>query len=369
MAAGLAERERLRDLFGRHVGTSVAQRGAAPTASPSAARCARSPRCSSTSPAPPRWCAAPAPRRWSACSTASSRWWSMTVEAEGGLVNKFEGDAALCVFGAPAEHADPAGAALRAARRIGDGVRDGRRGRRRRRGLLRAGVGRPGRRRQPAGVHGDRRPGERGRPAHRAGQGAPLPRRRQRGRPSRRPRRTPSGRTGSPTPRSGCAGATRSPAPGCAPLGDRGALLRRPPAAQGGHADGERQVAPRLSAPPITALAPGLVAEATTPARKLPIAGPPAPTTDSAALTRPRNRSGVAVCTSAVRKTTLSTSATPASTSQPRVARQGLREPEPDQRPTPDGGGDEHRPAQRAGVRDPAGERRRRGSRRPPARR
>jgi adenylate cyclase len=46
-----------------------------------------------------------------------------TVEAEGGLVNKFEGDAALCVFGAPADHPDPAGAALRAARRICAGVR------------------------------------------------------------------------------------------------------------------------------------------------------------------------------------------------------------------------------------------------------
>jgi adenylate cyclase len=46
------------------------------------------------------------------------------VEAENGLVNKFEGDAALCVFGAPADHADPAGAALRAARRICDAVRD-----------------------------------------------------------------------------------------------------------------------------------------------------------------------------------------------------------------------------------------------------
>jgi adenylate cyclase len=45
------------------------------------------------------------------------------VEAEGGLVNKFEGDAALCVFGAPAELPDPAAAALRAARRIADVVR------------------------------------------------------------------------------------------------------------------------------------------------------------------------------------------------------------------------------------------------------
>jgi adenylate cyclase len=40
------------------------------------------------------------------------------VEGEGGLVNKFEGDAALCVFGAPAASVDPAGDALRAARRL-----------------------------------------------------------------------------------------------------------------------------------------------------------------------------------------------------------------------------------------------------------
>jgi adenylate cyclase len=40
------------------------------------------------------------------------------VEAEGGLVNKFEGDAALCVFGAPVVCQDCAGDALRAARRL-----------------------------------------------------------------------------------------------------------------------------------------------------------------------------------------------------------------------------------------------------------
>ncbi|UOY04002.1 adenylate/guanylate cyclase domain-containing protein [Blastococcus sp. PRF04-17] len=39
------------------------------------------------------------------------------------MVNKFEGDAALCVFGAPTDHPDPAGAALRSARRICDAVR------------------------------------------------------------------------------------------------------------------------------------------------------------------------------------------------------------------------------------------------------
>jgi adenylate cyclase len=44
------------------------------------------------------------------------------VESNGGMVNKFEGDAALCVFGAPVPLDDPATAALRAARRIRDDV-------------------------------------------------------------------------------------------------------------------------------------------------------------------------------------------------------------------------------------------------------
>jgi class 3 adenylate cyclase len=55
-----------------------------------------------------------------------NRFFSIVVEAiedAGGLVNKFEGDAALCVFGAPTDHDDPAGAALQAARRICDAVR------------------------------------------------------------------------------------------------------------------------------------------------------------------------------------------------------------------------------------------------------
>jgi adenylate cyclase len=40
------------------------------------------------------------------------------TEGEGGLVNKFEGDAALCVFGAPVVCADPAADALRTARNL-----------------------------------------------------------------------------------------------------------------------------------------------------------------------------------------------------------------------------------------------------------
>lgn len=41
-----------------------------------------------------------------------------TVDKHGGFINKFEGDAALAVFGAPTSIEDPAGAALRAAREL-----------------------------------------------------------------------------------------------------------------------------------------------------------------------------------------------------------------------------------------------------------
>jgi adenylate cyclase len=40
------------------------------------------------------------------------------VTLHGGWVNKFEGDAALCVFGAPSDHPNAAGAALSAGREL-----------------------------------------------------------------------------------------------------------------------------------------------------------------------------------------------------------------------------------------------------------
>jgi adenylate cyclase len=123
MAAGLAERERLRDLFGRHVGTTVAQRALADGVSlQGEVRTAAAlfvDIAGSTG----------LVRRTGPEQMVGllNRFFAVVVEAveaEDGLVNKFEGDAALCVFGAPAELADPAGAALRAARRIVDHVRE-----------------------------------------------------------------------------------------------------------------------------------------------------------------------------------------------------------------------------------------------------
>src|SRR3954452_20567994 len=123
MAGGLAERERLRDLFGRHVGTSVAQEALATGVSLGGAERTVAALfvdiAGSTS----------LVRRTGPEEMVGllNRFFEVVVdaiEADGGLVNKFEGDAALCVFGAPTDHADPAGAALRAARRICDAVRE-----------------------------------------------------------------------------------------------------------------------------------------------------------------------------------------------------------------------------------------------------
>ena len=90
------------------------------TGPPSAARSARSARCSSTSSARPRW-------RWqnppAEVVRVLNRFFQVVVdvtEREGGLVNKFEGDAALCVFGAPVRRDDPAGDALRCARTLAE---------------------------------------------------------------------------------------------------------------------------------------------------------------------------------------------------------------------------------------------------------
>jgi adenylate cyclase len=121
MVDGLRERERIQDLFGRHVGSAVAAeaisggitlRGEARdvvalfvdiTGSTKLTRV--------TDPVE--------------FVDMLNRFFSVVVEeveANDGLLNKFEGDAALCVFGAPSHLDDPATAALRAARAIRDRV-------------------------------------------------------------------------------------------------------------------------------------------------------------------------------------------------------------------------------------------------------
>jgi adenylate cyclase len=116
-AAGLRERERLRDLFGRHVGQDVARRAVEEGVQLGGEE---------------RFAAALFVDIIGSTALAVQRGPTEVVDAlnaffgivvdvvvEGdGFVNKFEGDGALCVFGAPLEHPDAATAALAAARRL-----------------------------------------------------------------------------------------------------------------------------------------------------------------------------------------------------------------------------------------------------------
>jgi adenylate cyclase len=117
MADGLRDRERIRDLFGRQVGRDVAH-----AALHGGVKLGGEERqigalfvdlIGSTSMAlamPP-----------SEVVRLLNKFFRVVVEVvdgAGGLVNKFEGDAALCVFGAPVAGDDPAGDALRAGRAL-----------------------------------------------------------------------------------------------------------------------------------------------------------------------------------------------------------------------------------------------------------
>ncbi len=115
MAAGLRERERLRDLFGRQVGADVAHRaleqGVALGGEERQVAAVFIDVIGSTGYA--------ADRPPVEVVQALNEFFAEVVGAtqdHGGLVNKFLGDAALCVFGAPLAQDDAAGAALAAAR-------------------------------------------------------------------------------------------------------------------------------------------------------------------------------------------------------------------------------------------------------------
>jgi class 3 adenylate cyclase len=121
MTEGLGERERLADLFGRHVGPDVARRalatGVALGGEERTVAALFVDIAGSTALAEDR-----GPEETVA---VLNRFFQVVVDAvedHGGFVNKFEGDAALCVFGVPVDLPDAAGAALAAARDIAGAV-------------------------------------------------------------------------------------------------------------------------------------------------------------------------------------------------------------------------------------------------------
>ena len=117
MAAGLREREELRDLFGRHVGEDVARAaldsGAALGGETRDVGVLMVDLIGSTTLAETR-----PPEE---VVSLLNRFFGVVVRVVGahnGWVNKFEGDGAMCVFGVPVEQEDPAGCALSAAREL-----------------------------------------------------------------------------------------------------------------------------------------------------------------------------------------------------------------------------------------------------------
>ena len=123
MATGIREREQLRDLFGRHVGEDVAHaaldRGIELGGEEREVAVLFTDITGSTQLA--------AERPAGEVVTLLNRFFGVVVEVvadHGGWVNKFEGDAALAVFGAPMEHDDYAGAALGAVRELAERLRN-----------------------------------------------------------------------------------------------------------------------------------------------------------------------------------------------------------------------------------------------------
>ncbi|AUH67921.1 adenylate/guanylate cyclase domain-containing protein [Gordonia sp. PS3] len=119
MVAGLREQERVRDIFGRHVGRDVAAQ--ALRSDPELGGAERTVAVifvdviGSTTLATEH-----TPTEVVAVLNRFFQQVVEAVETHRGLVNKFEGDAVLAIFGAPLEIDDPAGAALAASREIAD---------------------------------------------------------------------------------------------------------------------------------------------------------------------------------------------------------------------------------------------------------
>ena len=123
MAQGLGEREHIRDLFGRHVGEDVARH-----ALDGGVRLGGELRDVAVLFVDILGSTGLAERRPpEEVVELLNRFFGVVVdvvEARGGWVNKFEGDAALAIFGAPVEMEDPDGCALQAARELDAALRE-----------------------------------------------------------------------------------------------------------------------------------------------------------------------------------------------------------------------------------------------------
>jgi adenylate cyclase len=117
MVAGIGERDRLRDLFGRHVGADVARRaieeGTSLSGDVREAAILFIDLVGSTTLAASR-----PPQEVARVLNDFFRIVVSAVDDHQGLINKFQGDAALAVFGAPLAMDGPASAALATARRL-----------------------------------------------------------------------------------------------------------------------------------------------------------------------------------------------------------------------------------------------------------
>lgn len=121
MVAGLDERERMRELFARHVGDTVAdlaiENGMGLHGTNAEVGVLFVDIVGSTRIAQQR-----RPEETAALLNEFFEIVAQVVDDHAGFVNKFEGDAALAVFGAPVEIDNPAGAALAAARDLARGL-------------------------------------------------------------------------------------------------------------------------------------------------------------------------------------------------------------------------------------------------------
>jgi adenylate cyclase len=123
MVAGLDERERVRDLFGRHVGTNVARRaieeGASMSGDVQEAAILFIDLTGSTALA-----ASHPPQQVAEVLNDFFRIVVNAVDERNGLINKFQGDAALAVYGVPLRTSGAASAALATARDLGEQLRE-----------------------------------------------------------------------------------------------------------------------------------------------------------------------------------------------------------------------------------------------------